>query len=198
MHIAITGSLGSGKTTICTYLERRYGFSRYSTGSIQRSLAAERNMTTLEMNAYMGEHSEFDKMIDEAVAQINRERIDENIVFDSRLAWHFAKDSYKVFITVDIDVAAERVFRDDRGATESYTSKEEAKELLVARVEEEQSRYERMYGIDYSDWKNYDLVLDSTHCDAETLGDLIYQLALSSASNSSEHKGTLLISPRRL
>ena len=53
MHITITGNLGSGKSTICKILEDKFGFEIYSTGKVQRELARQMNMTTLEMNQLM-------------------------------------------------------------------------------------------------------------------------------------------------
>ena len=60
-----------------------------------------------------------DKMIDDTTAKIGRER--DNIMFDSRLAWHFVPDSFKVFVITDINEASRRVFNDSvRANSESY------------------------------------------------------------------------------
>ena len=53
MHITITGNLGSGKSTICNILKEKYQFEIYSTGKVQRKLAEDMGMTTLEFNQLM-------------------------------------------------------------------------------------------------------------------------------------------------
>ena len=112
MHITLTGNLGSGKSTICKILKGEYGFEIYSTGTVQRKLAEEMNLTVLEMNQLMCTDPKYDNMIDDATAKLSRENRDKNIVFDSRLAWHFVEQSFKVFLMVSLDVAANRVMND--------------------------------------------------------------------------------------
>jgi cytidylate kinase len=100
MHITITGNLGSGKSTICRLLNEKYHFEVYSTGKVQRELATQMGMTTLELNQLMCSDKKYDKMIDDETARISRENKDKDIIFDSRLAWHFVEHSFKVFVSV--------------------------------------------------------------------------------------------------
>ena len=53
------------------------------------------------------------------------------MIFDSRMAWHFAKDTFKIFLTIDPMEAATRVMKNQRGAEEHYTSVEDACEMLI-------------------------------------------------------------------
>jgi len=163
MHITITGNLGSGKSTICRLLNEKYGFEIYSTGKIQRELARQMNMTTLELNQLMCSDKKYDKMIDDETARISRENREKDIIFDSRLAWHFVEHSFKVFVSVSLDVAAKRVMNDQRGSEERYASLEEAKNLLAQRAATERVRYKDIYNLNYMDFDNYNLVIDSTY-----------------------------------
>ncbi len=207
MHITITGNLGSGKSTICKILEDKYGFEIFSTGKVQREIAREMNITTLEMNQLMCSDRKYDTMIDDATARISRENRDKNIIFDSRLAWHFVEQSFKVFISVSLDVAAERVMNDNRGKEEKYTSITEAKEMLAARAETEDKRYKEMYNLNYFDFSNYNLVIDSTCSTPEKIASIIIQeakqfenamkdRAVYEAGNQGINR--ILISPKRL
>lgn len=203
MHITITGNLGSGKSTICKILEDKYGFEIYSTGKVQRELARQMNMTTLEMNQLMCSDPKYDTMIDDETARISRENRDKNIIFDSRLAWHFVERSFKVFLSVSLDVAADRVMNDNRGKEEKYTSFEEAKNLLAARAETEDKRYKDMYNLEYFNFQNYNLVIDSTYCTPEKIASIImaeakkyYDTIVNSEDTVNYHQ--LLISPKRL
>lgn len=172
MHITLTGNLGSGKSTISKIMADKYGYEIYSTGKVIREFADERGLSVLEMNQLMGQDNSFDHLIDERTKQKSIE-CKEDLFFDSRLAWHFAVNTFKVFLTVDIDEAARRVFNDDRGATETYRSLEDAKTQLIERAHTEDERYKEIYDIDYFKLGNYNLVLDSTFTRPELLADVI-------------------------
>lgn len=207
MHITITGNLGSGKSTICKILQDQYGFEIYSTGKVQRELAREMNMTTLEMNRLMCSDRKYDTMIDDATARISRENRDKNIIFDSRLAWHFVEQSFKVFLSVSLDVAADRVMKDDRGKEEKYSCVEEAKDMLAARAQTEDKRYKELYNLDYFNFSNYNLVIDSTYSTPEKIASIIikearnfYEIMKDNAAFTPGNQGInrILISPSRL
>ncbi len=172
MHITMTGNLGSGKSTISKIISQDFGYEIYSTGKIQRELAAERGLTVLEMNQLMQQDHSFDNIIDDKVRQVSIERKDD-LFFDSRLAWHFAVDTFKVFLSVNINEAARRVFGDNRGDVETYTSVEDCKNQLKERAHTEDIRYEEIYGIHYFDLSNYNLILDSTFSTPATLAGIL-------------------------
>ncbi len=193
MHITITGNLGSGKSTICKILEDKYGFEIYSTGKVQRELAREMNITTLEMNRLMCGDRKYDRMIDSATARISRENRDKNIIFDSRLAWHFVERSFKVFLSVSLEVAAKRVMMDNRGKEEKYTSLAEAKEMLAARAATEDKRYKEIYNLNYFDFSNYNMVLDSTYASPEIITAVIMQEAKGYEKLQKENNGDVIV-----
>ena len=197
MHITITGNLGSGKSTICKLLGEKYQFEIYSTGKVQRELARQMNMTTLELNQLMRSDKKYDKMIDDETSRISRDNREKDIIFDSRLAWHFVESSFKVFISVSLDVAAMRVMNDTRGVEEKYTSFEEAKRLLAERAATERLRYKEIYDLNYMDVSNYDLVIDSTYC----LPDRIAEVILAEAREYERRQtrsARILVSPKRI
>ena len=160
--IAISGDLGSGKSTVCKLLlEKLPGFRIFSMGEAWRRLAEERNMTILELNQYSETHP-LDEEMDQAMAKIGTQP--ENIIFDSRLAWHFVPHSFRVRLIVDPLVAAERIFHDNRrGDAEGYGSVEEALVKVNERYRSEQQRYLTKYGIDCTKPENFDLVIDTSY-----------------------------------
>ncbi len=197
MHITLTGNLGSGKSTVCKLLGGKYGYEIYSTGTIIRRIASELGIPVLEMNELMGKDEKYDKMIDAGSAAVSRENPDKNILFDSRLAWNFVESSFKVFLSVDPMVAANRVYNDGtRGNVESYPSVEAAADKLRARAANEDARYEKRYGIHYFDFNNYNLILDSSFAPPEMVASVLISEA--NACEDFAKTGRMLISPKRL
>ena len=195
MHITLTGNLGSGKSTIAKIMSEKYGFEIYSTGSIIRELAKERHLSVLEMNKLMQQDNSFDHIIDERTTRTSVES-EKELFFDSRLAWYFAKNAFKVFLSVSIDEAARRVFNDNkRGNVESYASLKETKANLIERAHTEDVRYKEIYDIDYFNLNNYDLVLDSTYTKPELLAEVI----INEKKRFEQEGGSrFLLSPARL
>ncbi len=177
MQITFSGRLGSGKSTVCAILRDKYGYEIYSTGTVQRKVAEEMGIDTLELNKRMKENPELDHIIDDAVVKLSRERAGDKIVYDSRMAWHFAENTFKVYMYVDPKVAGERVFNANRGNVETYASPEEASEKLMERAMEENRRFKEIYGVDNLDFNNYDLIVDSTYATPEEIALTIVENA---------------------
>lgn len=171
MKISITGDLGSGKSTVCKLIMEQHGLKVYSIGGIQRSLARKYNMSILDFNKYMETHTEIDEEIDNELAEIGRR--DEDMILDSRMAWHFVPQSYKVYLSVDINIAVQRICMADRGEVESYSSLEDAKVKILQRKSSENYRYLAKYKVDCSDMNNYDIVIDTTCRTPQEIADLI-------------------------
>ena len=173
MLISITGKLGSGKSTICNLLKDRYGFEIYSTGAFQREVAREMGITTLELNKRLREDPSLDYVIDDAVKKLSIERAQDKLIFDSRMAWHFAEKSFKIFLTIDPREAARRVMLNQRGSEEFYANEDEACEKLIERSQVEQARFMQIYGVDYYDFNNFDLIVDTTARTPDEIFDII-------------------------
>ena len=122
MFITINGHLGSGKSTVCELLRNQYGFKVFNTGSIQRQFANEMNISTLELNKKSKEDFSFDYQIDNAIVEYAKTHVGERIVFDSRLAWHFVPESFKVRLIIRPEIAAERVYLNRQSKEEQYSS----------------------------------------------------------------------------
>ncbi len=195
MYITITGELGSGKSTVAQLLCDKYGFTKYSTGTIQREIAKEKGITTLELNQLMSNdvNNEYDAMIDNKTIEISRKNVGKDIVYDSRMAWHFVEESFKVYVTVDIHVAANRVIMADRGQEEHYDSLEEAAKSLIKRKQLEDSRFAQIYSVNTTDFDNYDLIVDSTVLSPDELAKFIME-----KTKDENHEHEVFLSPQRL
>ena len=173
MQIAFSGRLGSGKSTVCAILRDTYGYEIYSTGTVQRKVAEDMGISTLELNERMTKDPTLDHIIDDAVVKLSREKSGSQIVYDSRMAWHFAENTFKVYMYVDPTIAAKRVFNADRGDVEKYASEEDALNQLNARGNEENKRFKKIYNVDNFDYSNYHLIIDSTTPSPEQIADAI-------------------------
>lgn len=196
MHITLTGNLGSGKSTLSKILEAEYGYEIFSTGKVIRQIAEEQGVSVLEMNKLMEKDHKYDHMIDDTTARISREQKEKKILFDSRLAWNFVEESFKVFLSVSLSVAASRVLADaSRGAVESYASVEECMASLKDRAATEDRRYKEIYGIEYFNYANYNLVLDSSDCTPDILAKILVDEAVAAEEKKAkgEKVGTKMI-----
>jgi CMP/dCMP kinase len=170
LKITVSGDLGSGKSTVCRLLRDNLGYQLFSMGEAWRQLAEKYHMTILELNKYSETHP-LDEEMDHAMAEMADALA--NIIFDSRLAWHFIPHSFKVHLIVDLQIAALRVFNDKRGEAEGYSSLEEAREKILQRKLSEGNRYLLKYGIDCSKLSNYDLVIDTSYATPPSIAALI-------------------------
>ena len=168
--ITVSGDLGSGKSTICYLLNEALGYKIYSTGQLLRELAQKYNMSIYELNKYAETHPEIDREIDDTVKKFSF--VDENFVFDSRMAWNFIENSFKIHFITNLDVAAARIYNANRD-TEKYGDINETKEMLIKRKLSENKRYKEIYAVDTSDLNNYDLVIDTSNSTPEEIKELI-------------------------
>lgn len=160
MNITLTGNLGGGKTSVCKELEKM-GYKIISGGSIFRDVANEKGITVTEMNILAKTDPSIDKLIDDRTTKLGKEL--DNVIFDSRLAWNFAPQSFKVFLLTDPTEAARRVYDGGNREAESYSSYEEALSKLSERANLERDRFKMLYDIDYFDKNNYNLIIESTN-----------------------------------
>ena len=111
---------------------------------------------------YLNEHPEIDRQIEKSAAEYAKEH--DNFIIDARLGWYAVPESFKVYLTIDINEAAKRAFYDeDRKSTEKFNTIEEQKEDMERRYKMENARYFNLYGVKKEDLSNYDLVVDTTH-----------------------------------
>lgn len=168
--ISLAGDLGSGKSTVSNILIERLSATYYSTGAICRAIAAKHGMTIVEMNKYMETHPEIDHEIDDGLRALADK--EENMIIDSRMAWHFVAGTFRVYMTTELEESAKRILRAGREGDGAATIEEMA-ENIRARKASERMRYREQYGVDCKDLSNYDLVVDSTYASPEEVADCI-------------------------
>ena len=168
--ISLAGDLGSGKSTVGKILSRKLGAEVYSTGTIQRQIATEMGMTTLQLNQYMETHPEIDGKIDDGLRAL--EHSEKNLIIDSRMAWHFVPSSFSVYMAADPFVSAERILKAGR-ESEPFSTVEEAVASISDRRRSEMFRSSRLYGVNIKDLENYDYVIDTSYIPPEIVAEHI-------------------------
>ena len=160
--ITVTGDIGSGKSTVCKELSKSLNAELFYTGNILREIAESRNITIEELHQEKDienlDHY-IDTMVQHKGIQYMKEKI--NAVFDSRLAWHFIPCSFKVYLKVDLETSIERLTNLDRKA-EFFKDPEGLMGSILLRRMHEMGRFKKIYGIDFSEPSNYDLVIDTS------------------------------------
>lgn len=166
MILSISGLPGSGKSTVAKILVERLSLDRFYMGQILRDKAKDMGITLEELLILAkNDGGKIDNELDEIVKSYGLKN--DNFIIESRTAWHFIPNSKKIFIDVDIDESAKRIYKDrisnsDRNE-EPANSVEEVKQQIIERIENEKNRYMKYYGINPYDTSNFDIVIDSTN-----------------------------------
>ena len=170
MIITISGIAGSGKSTVAKLLAKKLNYKHYSIGDFMRELAKERNTTLLELSKQAEKDQSIDKELDKKQTELGKTQ--DNFVIDSRLGFHFIKNSKKIFLEVQLNEAAKRILKEKR-QHEQYKDIQESIEKIKTRISSEDKRYRGYYNIDYHNKNNYDLVIDTTNIKPEEVVEKI-------------------------
>jgi cytidylate kinase len=158
--VTISGRPGSGKSAVAIRVAEALGIRHVSAGDFMRQMAEERGMTILEFSRSAEDRESIDREIDSRTVKLAEDSND--FVMDARLGWHFIPGSFKVFLEVAPEVAAQRIYEAERGSEKENVSLGDTRRAIEQRAESERKRYLRYYGLDYTDHRQYDLVVDTS------------------------------------
>lgn len=174
--ITISGSPGSGKSTSAKGVAQKLGYEHFSSGDLFRKMAAERGLSVEGINLAAEKSKEIDYAVDNLLESIGKEKKD--IVIDSRTAFHWIPDSFKVFLELDPRTAAERTFaqiQKEGRSSQTASSAEEVYQKTLERSESERKRYRDLYQIDYMDKSQFELVIDTGLNNLEQAKDIVVE-----------------------
>ncbi len=160
MIITIAGKPGSGKSTVAKMLAKLLGYKMFSAGDLRGEIAMTHKLTIDQLNEIGKTEKWTDEECDKLLEKMGKEQ--DNLVIDSRLAWHFIPNSVKLFLDVDLQEAAKRIFADQRTDEFHHETIEGMQKAITKRQNDDAARYKKWYNLDFLDLKNYDLVIDTT------------------------------------
>jgi cytidylate kinase len=179
--ITVSGSPGSGVTTLCEGLADALDCGYASGGEVFRRIADDRGMSLRELTAEASSTEEIDRELDRRLQRIAREwgDADKAFVLESRLAGWLAGDDADLRIWLD---APEEVRVERTADREELGAEMRVREVL------DQSRYASRYGIDLSDRSIYDLTVNTARWSPE--GTLSVVLAAVEAYDPTVDEGS--------
>jgi cytidylate kinase len=173
--ITIAGRPGSGKSATAKAVASTLGFQHFSSGDLFRMIGDELGIDVLQANLTAEKDAEIDRRVDQRLGELGRTK--DKLVIDSRLAWHWIPTSFKVFLDLNLEMAAERILKNiDEARMESEHIPRDPKiyaKMLKDRLESESRRYQAKYQIDAYDKRNFDLVIDTGVNDIAAVMNLV-------------------------
>lgn len=173
--ITICGGLGSGKSSTAKLVAQKLGFKHFSSGDLFRQVGLETGLSVNEINTKAETNPEIDQKTDEKLRNLRNEN---KLVIDSRTAYHWIPESFKVYLDLSPEIAKDRVINSLkenplRMQSEQVSTGEEAYKKMIERFESEQKRYWDLYKINNKDKKNFDLIIDTNKNNLEQVVDII-------------------------
>ena len=163
--ITITGAPGAGVSSVAQCIAKKLRYHYFSSGEIFRIVADRHGVTVEELNTI----AENDQHIDEEIDQIVRDLgvTESKLIVDSRLAYHWISNSFKVYLSVNPTVGAERLYSADLELHGTCThTPEEVLRRCSERMESKRRRYQKLYGIDITNTTPFNVVIDTTEMSA--------------------------------
>ena len=155
--ITISGTPGSGKSTIAKILQKKLNMPYVYSGMLFRNLAETHNMSLSEFSKYCEQNEQIDRELDDKQVEILKSG---NVILEGRLSgWLAYKNkinAIKIMINADENIRASRIVNREGGSIE------QRKQEMKHREKSEQKRYLSSYKIDLLDTSIYDLVIDSS------------------------------------
>ena len=156
MIITVSGSPGTGTSTLARELSRELGLRWVNSGELFRRIAKEKNVTLKELGRQAEKGPEIDYLIDDAQKKLAGEVAKEGGgVFEGRLSGHLLDADVRILLKADLRVRAARIASREGELAEDALQEAREREQCEAR------RYEKYYNIDLNDFSVYDLVIDT-------------------------------------
>ena len=168
--IAISGEASTGKSSIAAALAELLHWDRVNMGARFREETSSHGMTIQQVSTLSDQtHEDFDAL------QAALLRDARQVVVEGRLSGWLSRefeDVFKVFCYAPLEVRIERYVQREG------TSREQARQQILFRDEQDVAKYRKLYGVeDYRDSAYYDLSLDTSTGEPQALARRILEVA---------------------
>ncbi|MBS3143504.1 cytidylate kinase family protein [Candidatus Woesearchaeota archaeon] len=169
MKITISGTPGSGKSVVGKYISKKLRLKYYGVGELMRKFAKKNKIDLIELSELLNKNNKLDKNFNEDIKKFNRK---DNFVLDSRLGFLFITKGIHLFLDADLDLRAKRIFKDKR-KLENFKTIDGVKKEIRERLLMERQRFKKLYNVDFTDLRHYDLVIDTTGMNVNIISNII-------------------------
>lgn len=174
--ITISGKPGSGKSSTATTVAKTLNYTHYSSGDWVRSTLEKRGLSLTDFNKIASHNREIDEEIDQSLRDLREAK---DVVIDARLGFYWIPESFKVYLDLDLDTATARIIKDalsnpNRESEITHdTSIANAKKQVLARMNNEHRRFQKIYGVNPYDTNHFDLVINTSLQSPETVAQFV-------------------------
>ncbi|NVN96640.1 cytidylate kinase family protein [Candidatus Nomurabacteria bacterium] len=151
LRITLSGEVASGKSTVGKLLAQLLNYEFLSIGNKTREFAKTMNMDIVRFQQECLLDPNIDREIDTEFSKDCNSR--HFLIIDYRMGFKFIPNAFHVFLKISEEAAIERLKAANRENETFLTLRE--------RNESFKNQFQKAYGLDYTDEKNYDLVIDS-------------------------------------
>ena len=168
--ITISGTPGSGKSTVTKLLGEKFGLKCVYSGEIFRNLAKKYKMPLAEFGRFCEKNEKIDKELDDQQLKHLKKG---DVIVEGRIAGWIAYlnniPTVKVLLNADIATRAKRIVNREKGDVKKR------KQEILQRERSEATRYKNYYNIDLKDTSIYDIVIDTSDKTPDEIVDIILQ-----------------------
>jgi cytidylate kinase len=155
--ITISGVPGTGTTTIARLLSKKLDLQMVYIGELFRELAKKYKMTLEEFGEFAKNNPKIDEELDAQQIEYGKHG---NVILEGRLSGCMmiknTIPAYKILLTATLEERIKRIMGRENKKYDLVRTE------ILTREKGEGERYKRLYGLDYKDPSNYDLVIDTT------------------------------------
>ena len=173
--ITICGGLGSGKSSTAKKVAQTLGYKHFSSGDFFREVGLKLGLSINEVNIRAETDPKIDEMTDQKLRDMGKEN---KVVIDSRTAYHWIPESFKVYLDLPVEIAKGRILNSVkvdklRETSEQVSTSEEVFKKMHERFQSEQKRYWDLYKINNTDKNQFDLVVDTEKNNLEQVVNIV-------------------------
>ena len=177
IKIAISWAAGAWKSSVIRRIVEEFGYSTSDLWQVMRERAVEKGMTIAEYDKIIEKHPEEDVKIDNDFKKIVKWS-KKNIIVSWRMGFHCLPEVLSIRLDVSPKEWARRIFLQNRGKQEkAYKNVGEAMKANKDRMKRLKKRLLKVYWVDFTDKKNYTIVIKTDGQSIEETAQVVIKAA---------------------